>query len=154
VKPLGHTWSYLACRVGRLVPIWQPLTGYSFRLWDGPTAALAASLRRRRFAASCCSMRGAHADWWMLALRQFCERFADLPQPALCVSPGRLGPEAAWALGAYGRNFPVFELSVVACIAVLLGSASESCVCFPFGGGCHYEMGLESKKCFSCLGNE
>jgi hypothetical protein len=26
------TWSYLGCRIGHLVPIWQPMTGTSFRL--------------------------------------------------------------------------------------------------------------------------
>jgi hypothetical protein len=25
LKPIGYTWSYLACRIGHLVPIWQPI---------------------------------------------------------------------------------------------------------------------------------
>jgi phosphoribulokinase len=28
-KPIGHTWSYLPCRRGHLVPIWQLLIGSS-----------------------------------------------------------------------------------------------------------------------------
>jgi hypothetical protein len=31
--PIGHNWSYLACRIGHLVPIWQPIIGSSFHLW-------------------------------------------------------------------------------------------------------------------------
>jgi hypothetical protein len=27
--PIRYTWSYLACRIGQLVPIWQPLIGHS-----------------------------------------------------------------------------------------------------------------------------
>jgi hypothetical protein len=34
VKPIGYTWSYLACRIGRLVLIWQPLIGTPFHLND------------------------------------------------------------------------------------------------------------------------
>jgi hypothetical protein len=30
LKPIGCTWSYLACRIGHLVPIWQPCTGSSY----------------------------------------------------------------------------------------------------------------------------
>jgi hypothetical protein len=33
VKPIGYNWSYLTCRIGYLVPIWQPLIGSSFHLW-------------------------------------------------------------------------------------------------------------------------
>jgi hypothetical protein len=29
----AQTWSYLACRIGHLVPIWQPLIGSSFHVW-------------------------------------------------------------------------------------------------------------------------
>jgi NAD(P)-dependent dehydrogenase (short-subunit alcohol dehydrogenase family) len=29
LKPIGYTWSYLACRIGHLVPIWQACTGSS-----------------------------------------------------------------------------------------------------------------------------
>jgi hypothetical protein len=25
LKPIGYTWSYLACRIGHLAPVWQPL---------------------------------------------------------------------------------------------------------------------------------
>jgi hypothetical protein len=28
---LGQSWSYLACRIGLLVPIWQPCRGSSFQ---------------------------------------------------------------------------------------------------------------------------
>jgi hypothetical protein len=30
LKPVGYTWSFLACKTGHLVPIWQPLIGPSF----------------------------------------------------------------------------------------------------------------------------
>jgi Mitochondrial biogenesis AIM24 len=30
-KPIGYTWSYLACRTGNTVPIWQPFLGSSFQ---------------------------------------------------------------------------------------------------------------------------
>jgi WD40 repeat protein len=29
LKPIGHGWSYLACRIGHLSPIWQPYIGSS-----------------------------------------------------------------------------------------------------------------------------
>jgi hypothetical protein len=29
LKPIGYAWSYLVCRIGRLVPVWQPLTPQS-----------------------------------------------------------------------------------------------------------------------------
>jgi hypothetical protein len=29
LKPIGYTWSNLACRIGHWVPIWQPIIGYS-----------------------------------------------------------------------------------------------------------------------------
>jgi hypothetical protein len=31
LKPIGQTWSYLACRIGHLFPIWQTAIGSSFR---------------------------------------------------------------------------------------------------------------------------
>jgi hypothetical protein len=31
---MGYIWSYLVCRMLHLVPIWQPLIGSSFHLWD------------------------------------------------------------------------------------------------------------------------
>jgi Vitamin B6 photo-protection and homoeostasis len=31
-RPIGYTWSYLASRIGHLVPIWQPIIGSSFHL--------------------------------------------------------------------------------------------------------------------------
>jgi hypothetical protein len=34
VKPIGYNWSYLACRIGHMFPIWQLLVGYSFHLWS------------------------------------------------------------------------------------------------------------------------
>jgi hypothetical protein len=36
LKPIGSNWSYLACRIGHLVPIWQPLMGSSFQSCDMP----------------------------------------------------------------------------------------------------------------------
>jgi hypothetical protein len=35
VKPIGYNWSYLACRIGHLVPIWQLLIESSFHLCTG-----------------------------------------------------------------------------------------------------------------------
>jgi hypothetical protein len=32
LKPMGYNWSHMACRIGHLVPIWQPLIGSSFQL--------------------------------------------------------------------------------------------------------------------------
>jgi hypothetical protein len=32
-EPIGYTWSYLAWRIGHLVPVWQPLMGSSFQQW-------------------------------------------------------------------------------------------------------------------------
>jgi hypothetical protein len=34
LKPIGHNWSYLACRIGHLVPIRQPLLRTAFHLWQ------------------------------------------------------------------------------------------------------------------------
>jgi Transmembrane amino acid transporter protein len=31
LKPIGYTWSYLACRIGHWVPIWQPIIGSTFQ---------------------------------------------------------------------------------------------------------------------------
>jgi hypothetical protein len=31
--PIGYTWSYLACRIGHCVPIWQPCIGSAFQKW-------------------------------------------------------------------------------------------------------------------------
>jgi hypothetical protein len=28
--PIGYNWSYLACRIGHLVPVWKPITGFPF----------------------------------------------------------------------------------------------------------------------------
>jgi hypothetical protein len=36
-EPIGYTWSYLACRIGQLLPVWQPLIGPSFQ-YDSPKA--------------------------------------------------------------------------------------------------------------------
>jgi hypothetical protein len=48
LKPIGYTWSYLACRVGYLVPIWQWLCG---RPWERSLLAAQRSASRRRAAA-------------------------------------------------------------------------------------------------------
>jgi hypothetical protein len=38
VKPIGHAWSYLACRTGRLTPAYQPLIRSSLqRCWEWGT---------------------------------------------------------------------------------------------------------------------
>jgi hypothetical protein len=31
LKPVGYTWSCLACRIGHFVPVWQPIIGSSFQ---------------------------------------------------------------------------------------------------------------------------
>jgi hypothetical protein len=30
LKSIGYLWSYVACRIGRLIPIWQPIIGSPF----------------------------------------------------------------------------------------------------------------------------
>jgi hypothetical protein len=36
LRPIGYTWPYLACGIGHLVPIWQPLIVSSFHATDLP----------------------------------------------------------------------------------------------------------------------
>jgi hypothetical protein len=40
LKTVGYTKSYLACRGGYLVPIWQPAIGTSFHSWKAPARPL------------------------------------------------------------------------------------------------------------------
>jgi hypothetical protein len=55
VPHLLDNWSYLACRTGHLVPIWQPTIGSLFHLWI-TTAACDPLCKRsgRPFASHCC----------------------------------------------------------------------------------------------------
>jgi hypothetical protein len=47
LKSTGYTWSYLACRIGPQIPIWQPIIGSSFQECSGHRSPLAIRLKRR-----------------------------------------------------------------------------------------------------------
>jgi hypothetical protein len=44
-KPIGYNWSYLACRIGHLVPIWQPCIRSSFHSCPVPMSCSSHVLR-------------------------------------------------------------------------------------------------------------
>jgi hypothetical protein len=53
--PIGYVWSYLACRIGKLVPIWQPCTGPMRVATHGGPAALTTETNRTQL--SCMKSR-------------------------------------------------------------------------------------------------